>query len=64
MIVATGGAAVPLQLGEPLASWVLDPGLDRCRKMGPRHRGGSAGLPESIERGRVRYEWAEALVSS
>jgi pimeloyl-ACP methyl ester carboxylesterase len=26
--VGTGGAAVPLQLGEPLASWVLDPDLE------------------------------------
>src|SRR4051812_38357114 len=25
VIVGTGGAAIPLQLGEPLASWVLDP---------------------------------------
>jgi pimeloyl-ACP methyl ester carboxylesterase len=35
-IVGTGGAAVPLQLGEPLASWVLDPDLDKYRKMDPR----------------------------
>jgi pimeloyl-ACP methyl ester carboxylesterase len=28
VIVGTGGAAVPLQLAEPLASWVLDPDLD------------------------------------
>ena len=27
--VGTGGAAVPIQLGEPLASWVLDPDLDQ-----------------------------------
>ncbi len=27
VIVGTGGAAVPIQLGEPLASWVLDPDL-------------------------------------
>ncbi len=25
VVVGTGGAAVPIQLGEPLASWVLDP---------------------------------------
>jgi pimeloyl-ACP methyl ester carboxylesterase len=25
VIVGTGGAVVPIQLGEPLASWVLDP---------------------------------------
>jgi pimeloyl-ACP methyl ester carboxylesterase len=34
--VGTGGAAVPIQLGEPLASWVLDPDLDKYRKMDPR----------------------------
>ena len=36
VIVGTGGAAVPLQLGEPLASWVLDPDLDKYRGMDPR----------------------------
>jgi pimeloyl-ACP methyl ester carboxylesterase len=36
VIVGTGGAAVPLELGEPLASWVLDPDLDRYRRMDPR----------------------------
>jgi pimeloyl-ACP methyl ester carboxylesterase len=36
VIVGTGGAAVPLQLGEPLASWVLDPDLDKYREMDPR----------------------------
>jgi pimeloyl-ACP methyl ester carboxylesterase len=34
--VGTGGAAVPIQLGEPLASWVLDPDLDKYRRMDPR----------------------------
>jgi pimeloyl-ACP methyl ester carboxylesterase len=36
VIVGTGGAAVPIQLGEPLASWVLDPDFDKYRKMDPR----------------------------
>lgn len=36
VIVGTGGAAVPLQLGEPLRSWVLDADLDKYRKMDPR----------------------------
>jgi pimeloyl-ACP methyl ester carboxylesterase len=36
VIVGTGGAAVPLQLGEPLASWVLDPDLDKYRRMDSR----------------------------
>lgn len=34
--VGTGGAAVPIQLGEPLRSWVLDPDLDKYRRMDPR----------------------------
>jgi pimeloyl-ACP methyl ester carboxylesterase len=36
VVVGTGGAAVPIQLGEPLASWVLDPDLDKYRRMDPR----------------------------
>lgn len=36
LIVGTGGTAVPIQLGEPLASWVLDPDLGKYRKMDPR----------------------------
>jgi pimeloyl-ACP methyl ester carboxylesterase len=36
VIVGTGGAAIPLQLGEPLRSWVLDPDLDKYRRMDPR----------------------------
>ena len=35
VIVGTGGAAVPLQLGEPLKSWVLDPNLDKYRRIDP-----------------------------
>ncbi len=34
--VGTGGAAIPIQLGEPLRSWVLDPDLDKYRRMDPR----------------------------
>jgi pimeloyl-ACP methyl ester carboxylesterase len=33
--IGTGGAAVPLQLGEPLRSWVLDPDLDAYRRIDP-----------------------------
>jgi pimeloyl-ACP methyl ester carboxylesterase len=36
VVVGTGGAAVPIQLGEPLRSWVLDPDLDKYRRMDPR----------------------------
>jgi pimeloyl-ACP methyl ester carboxylesterase len=35
-IVGTGAAAVPLQLGEPLATWVVDPDLDKYREIDPR----------------------------
>jgi pimeloyl-ACP methyl ester carboxylesterase len=35
VIVGTGGAAVPLQLGEPLKSWVLDPDLEKYRAVDP-----------------------------
>ena len=35
VIVGTGGAAVPIDLGEPLRSWVLDPDLDKYRTMDP-----------------------------
>jgi pimeloyl-ACP methyl ester carboxylesterase len=35
VIVAAGGVAVPLQLGEPLASWVLDSDLDKYRQVDP-----------------------------
>jgi len=36
VIVGTGGAAVPLQLGEPLRSWVLDPDLEKYRRIDPQ----------------------------
>jgi len=36
VVVGTGGAAIPLELGEPLKSWVLDPDLDKYRRMDPR----------------------------
>jgi pimeloyl-ACP methyl ester carboxylesterase len=35
VIVGTGGAAVPIQLGEPLRSWVLDPDLAKYRRIDP-----------------------------
>jgi pimeloyl-ACP methyl ester carboxylesterase len=54
VIVGSGGAAVPIQLGEPLASWVLDPDLDKYRKMDPRVIVGATldtiagGIPDDI----------------
>jgi pimeloyl-ACP methyl ester carboxylesterase len=35
LIVGTGATAVPFQLGEPLASWVLDPDFDKYRELDP-----------------------------
>jgi pimeloyl-ACP methyl ester carboxylesterase len=54
VIVGTGGAAVPIQLGQPLASWVLDPDLDKYRRMDPGVIVGAAldtiagGIPDGI----------------
>jgi pimeloyl-ACP methyl ester carboxylesterase len=54
VLVGTGGAAVPLELGEPLRSWVLDPDLDKYRRMDPRTIVGAAmdtvagGVPDDI----------------
>jgi pimeloyl-ACP methyl ester carboxylesterase len=36
VVVGGGAAAVPIQLGEPLASWVLDRDLERVRRMNAR----------------------------
>jgi hypothetical protein len=36
LVVGTGGAAVPLQLGEPLREWVFAPDLDPYRRLGGR----------------------------
>lgn len=53
-IVGSGAIAVPLQLGEPLASWVLDPDLDKYRRMDPHAIVGTAldtiagGIPDDI----------------
>jgi pimeloyl-ACP methyl ester carboxylesterase len=54
VIVGTGGAAVPIELGEPLASWVLDPDLEKYRRMAARAIVGTAidtiegGIPDDI----------------
>ena len=54
VIVGSGGAAVPLELGEPLRSRVLDPDLDQWRRKDPREIVGSAldtiagGIPDEI----------------
>jgi pimeloyl-ACP methyl ester carboxylesterase len=33
LVIGTGGAAVPIDLGEPLRSWALDPDLDKYRQI-------------------------------
>jgi pimeloyl-ACP methyl ester carboxylesterase len=54
VIVGSGAAAVPLQLGEPLRTRVLDPDFDRWRRMDPRAIVGTAidtiagGVPDEI----------------
>lgn len=54
VIVGSGGTAVPLQLGEPLRSRVLDPDLDTYRRMDPRATVGASidkiegGVPDEI----------------
>jgi pimeloyl-ACP methyl ester carboxylesterase len=54
VIVGGGGIAVPIQLGEPLASWVFDPDFDKFRRMDPRVIVGTAvdshagGIPDDI----------------
>jgi pimeloyl-ACP methyl ester carboxylesterase len=54
VIVGSGGAAVPIQLGGNLASWVLDPDFDKFRRMDARATVGASldthagGLPDDI----------------
>ena len=54
IITGSGGAAVPLELGEPLWSRVLDPDLETWRGMDPRETVGTSldtiagGIPDEI----------------
>jgi pimeloyl-ACP methyl ester carboxylesterase len=54
LIVGSGGAAVPIQLGGHLESWVLDPDFDKFRRMDARATVGASldmhagGLPDDI----------------
>jgi pimeloyl-ACP methyl ester carboxylesterase len=41
VIVGSGGAAVPIQLGDRLSSWVFDPDFDKYRSLDPRATVGS-----------------------
>ena len=70
VIVGTGGAAVPMQLGEPLASWVLDPDLDKYRRMDPRAIVGAAldtiagGVPDAVRADYLACYGADRFVES
>jgi len=46
VIVGTGGAAFPIDLGEPLQSWVLDPDFDKFRALDPRAVVSASLLPQ------------------
>jgi pimeloyl-ACP methyl ester carboxylesterase len=54
VIVGSGGAAVPIQLGERLTTWILDPDLDKYRRMDARAIVGTVldkiagGVPDDI----------------
>jgi pimeloyl-ACP methyl ester carboxylesterase len=54
VIVGSGGTAVPIELGEPLASWVLDPDLEKYRDLDARAVVGAAldtiegGVPDDV----------------
>ena len=54
VVIGSGGAAIPLQLGEPLRSRVLAPDLDEYRRMDPRATVGASidkiagGVPDEI----------------
>jgi pimeloyl-ACP methyl ester carboxylesterase len=70
LTVGTGGAAVPLQLGEPLQSWVLDPDLDRFRQTDPRAFVDAAvdtiagGIPDDIRADYVASYGGDRFVES
>jgi pimeloyl-ACP methyl ester carboxylesterase len=54
VVVGAGATAIPIQLGEPLASWVLDPDLDKYRQLDPAAIVGAAadtvagGIPDDV----------------
>jgi pimeloyl-ACP methyl ester carboxylesterase len=70
VVVGTGGAAVPIQLGEPLRSWVLDPDLDKYRRMDPRAIVEAAvdtiagGIPDSIRADYIECYSGDRFVKS
>ncbi|WUJ70219.1 alpha/beta hydrolase [Kribbella soli] len=70
LIVGTGAASVPLDLGEPLASWVVDPDLDKYRKIDPAVivnvavDGIAGGVPDEIRADYVASYQGDRFVES
>jgi pimeloyl-ACP methyl ester carboxylesterase len=70
LVIGTGGAAVPLQLGEPLRSWVLDEDLDKYRAMNARDIVNVAvdtiegGVPDEVRADYVESYAGERFVES
>jgi len=61
VVVGTGGAALPIQLGEPLVSWVLDPDFSTSRKTPISTPGSSSRRSRTLLDGsdhHGRAEWA------
>ena len=70
LIVGAGGTAVPLHLGEPLASWVLDPDLAQYRRVDPHAvvnaamDSHAAGVPDDIRADYLRSYEGDRFVES
>ena len=70
LVVGTGAASVPLDLGEPLKSWVLDPDLDKYRQLDPAMIVNVAidriagGVPEEIREDYVQSYEGDRFVKS
>ena len=70
VVVGSVGTAVPIQLGEPLRSWVLDPDLDKYRRMDPHPIVNAAvntiagGIPDEIRADYLRCYEGDRFVES
>jgi pimeloyl-ACP methyl ester carboxylesterase len=70
LIVGTGAASVPLELGEPLKSWVLEPDLDTYRGVDPARIVNvsidkiSGGVPDEIRADYVESYRGDRFVES
>jgi hypothetical protein len=60
LVVGSGGAAVPLQLGSRLNDWVQAPDLDRFRRADPRQivAGALSGIERYLDAGHFTWEHA------